>query len=143
MNGHLNILELVLHASIPVKLVLLLLLAFSFLSWVIIIRKFGLLRQEMEAADTFEERFWSGGDLAGLFREINSRDDDARGLETVFASGFREFARQRQRRGGDTQHVLDASERAMRVSATREIERLEQNLEFLANVGSISPYIGL
>src|SRR5699024_8798288 len=54
-----------------------------------------------------------------------------------------EFARQRQRRGGDTQHVLDASERAMRVSATREIERLEQNLEFLANVGSISPYIGL
>ena len=31
----------------------------------------------------------------------------------------------------------------MRVSATREVERLEHSLEFLANVGSISPYVGL
>ena len=28
----------------------------------------------------------------------------------------------------------------MRVSGTREVEHLEHNLEFLANVGSISPY---
>jgi len=143
MNGHLNILELVLQASIPVKLVLVLLLAFSFLSWVIIVRKFGLLRQAMESADTFEERFWSGGDLAGLFREVNSRGDEASGLETVFASGFREFARQRQRKGTETSQVLEGTERAMRVAGTREVEQLEHNLEFLANVGSISPYIGL
>ncbi len=143
MNGHLNILELVLHASIPVKLVLALLLVFSFLSWVIIVRKFGLLRDAMESADAFEDRFWSGGDLAGLFRDVDGRGDDSGGLETVFASGFREFARQRQRKSGDTRHVLEGTERAMRVTGTREIERLEQNLEFLANVGSISPYIGL
>ena len=143
MNGHLNILDLVLQASIPVKLVLLLLLAFSFLSWVIIVRKFGLLRQAMESADAFEERFWSGGDLAGLFREVNSRGDDASGLETVFAAGFREFARQRQRKGTETSQVLEGAERAMRVAGTREVEQLEHNLEFLANVGSISPYIGL
>ncbi len=31
----------------------------------------------------------------------------------------------------------------MRVAATREMDRLEQSLEFLANVGSISPYVGL
>ncbi|HET7299519.1 MAG TPA: protein TolQ, partial [Oleiagrimonas sp.] len=143
MNGHLNILDLVLQASIPVKLVLLLLLAFSFLSWVIIVRKFGMLRQAMESADTFEERFWSGGDLAGLYREVNSRGDEASGLETVFASGFREFARQRQRKGTETSQVLESTERAMRVAGTREVEQLEHNLEFLANVGSISPYIGL
>ncbi len=145
MNGHLNILELVLHASIPVKLVLLLLLAFSFLSWVIIIRKYGLLKRAGESADHFEERFWSGGDLAGLFRDVNARGEDISGLESVFKAGFREFARQRQRKKGlvDPRNMIEGTERAMRVAGTREVERLEQNLEFLANVGSISPYIGL
>jgi biopolymer transport protein TolQ len=110
---------------------------------VIIIRKFGLLRHAIDSADAFEERFWSGGDLAGLYRDVDGRGDDNSGLETVFAAGFREFARQRQRRAGDTQRVLDGTERAMRVAGTREVESLEHNLQFLANVGSISPYIGL
>jgi biopolymer transport protein TolQ len=143
MNGELNIFDLVLHASLPVKLVLLILLAFSFLSWVIIIRKYTLLKQAMESADAFEERFWSGTDLAALFREVGGRGDQAGGLENVFEAGFREFARQRQRKGGDPRVVLEGTERAMRVVGTREVERLEQNLEFLANVGSISPYVGL
>lgn len=143
MNGHLDILDLLAQASIPVKLILLLLLAFSFLSWVIIVRKYGLLKQAMEAADEFEERFWSGTDLAALFREVSGRGDNAAGIETVFESGFREFARQRQRKFSDPQRLIDGTERAMRVASTREVERLEHNLEFLANVGSISPYIGL
>ena len=143
MNGELNIFVLVLHASLPVKLVLLILLAFSFLSWVIIIRKYTLLKQAMESADAFEDRFWSGADLAALFREVGGRGDQAGGLENVFEAGFREFARQRQRKGGDSRVVLEGTERAMRVVGTREVEKLEQNLEFLANVGSISPYVGL
>ncbi|HEX7342474.1 MAG TPA: protein TolQ [Rhodanobacteraceae bacterium] len=143
MNGHLNILDLVIHASLPVKLVLLLLLAFSFLSWVIIVRKFGTLKHAVESAEAFEERFWSGGDLAALFREVGAREDDAGGLETVFEAGFREFARQRQRKGGDTRMLMEGTERAMRVAGTREVERLEHHLQFLANVGSISPYVGL
>lgn len=39
--------------------------------------------------------------------------------------------------------MLEGAQRAMRVAATREMDRLEQSLEFLANVGSISPYVGL
>lgn len=143
MNGELNIFVLVLHASLPVKLVLLILLAFSFLSWVIIVRKYTLLKQSVESADAFEDRFWSGADLAALFREVGGRGDQAGGLENVFEAGFREFARQRQRKGGDSRVVLEGTERAMRVVGTREVEKLEQNLEFLANVGSISPYVGL
>jgi biopolymer transport protein TolQ len=143
MNGDLNILDLVLHASLPVKLVLGVLLVFSFLSWVIIVRKYTLMNQADGKADAFEERFWSGGDLAALYREVGAEDAPGRGLSNVFGAGFREFARQRQRKGRDPRTVLEASERAMRVAGTREIERLEQNLEFLANVGSISPYVGL
>lgn len=144
MNGHLNILDLVLQASIPVKFVLLLLLAFSFASWVIIIRKHGVLKRATESADAFEQRFWSGGDLTGLFRDVNGREDNISGLESVFKAGFHEFARQRPRwHGADMRNLMDSTERAMRVAGTREIKRLEQHLEFLANVGSISPYIGL
>src|SRR3546814_8418591 len=38
---------------------------------------------------------------------------------------------------------LEGAQRAMRVTTSRELDGLERNLEFLANVGSISPYVGL
>ena len=143
MNGSINILDLVIHASLPVKLVLAILVFFSFSSWVIIFRKKMLLDSAGRDADGFEERFWSGVDLAALFREVSNRGGEAGGLAAVFESGFREFVRQRQRGGEDRRAVLESSERAMRVAATREVEKLERNLEYLANVGSISTYVGL
>jgi biopolymer transport protein TolQ len=143
MNGNLDILALVLGASLPVKLVLALLVLFSFASWVIIFRKKAMLDRAMRGADEFEERFWSGADLAGLFREVTAHGDQITGIESIFEAGFREFARLRQRRQMDARTMLEGAQRGMRVAETREIDRLEQNLEFLANVGSISPYVGL
>ena len=143
MNGELNILDLVLHASLPVKLVLLILVIFSFASWVIIFRKWAMLDAATRDADAFEQRFWSGTDLAALFRDVSARGEEAGGLASVFEAGFREFARQRQRRTPDSRLVIEGAERAMQVTVTREVGLLERNLEFLANVGSISPYVGL
>ena len=143
MNGSINILDLVIHASWPVIFVLAVLLFFSFSSWVIIFRKKAMLDAATRDADGFEERFWSGVDLAALFREVSNRAGEAGGLAAVFESGFREFVRQRQRGGEDRRAVLEAAERAMRVAGTREVEKLERNLEYLANVGSISTYVGL
>jgi len=143
MNSGLNIWQLVLDASLFVKVVMLILLAFSFLSWVIIFRKRALLNRAMRGADEFEERFWSGADLAGLFREVTSGGGALTGIESIFEAGFREFARLRQRRQLDARTILEGAQRGMRVAETRELDRLEQNLEFLANVGSISPYVGL
>jgi biopolymer transport protein TolQ len=143
MNGGLNVFEILADASWPVKLVMLALLIFSFLSWVIIIRKYSQLKAAMENAESFEERFWSGADLAQLFREVSNNGADNGGMENIFESGFREFVRQRQRRVTDARTVIEGSERAMRVAGTKEIGSLERNLEFLANVGSISPYVGL
>jgi len=143
MNGDLNIPMLVLGASLPVKLVLALLVFFSFASWVIIFRKKAMLDRAMRSADEFEERFWSGADLAGLFREVTAQGERITGIESIFEAGFREFARLRQRRQMDARTMLEGAQRGMRVAESREIDRLEQNLEFLANVGSISPYVGL
>ncbi|MBE1161490.1 protein TolQ [Dyella acidiphila] len=143
MNGGLNVFEIVADASWPVKFVMLVLMLGSFMSWVIIIRKYSQLKAAMEDAESFEERFWSGADLAQLFREVSNNGGDNGGMENIFESGFREFVRQRQRRVTDMRTVIEGSERAMRVAGTKEIGALERNLEFLANVGSISPYVGL
>jgi biopolymer transport protein TolQ len=143
MNEGLNIPALILGASLPVKFVLALLVVFSFASWVIIFRKKSMLDRAMRGADDFEERFWSGADLAGLFRDITANGDQVTGIESIFEAGFREFARLRQRRQMDPRTILEGAQRGMRVAESREIDRLEQNLEFLANVGSISPYVGL
>ncbi|MGH8122436.1 MAG: protein TolQ [Rudaea sp.] len=143
MNGGLNPIDLLLQASIFVKIVMAILLIFSFMSWVIIFRKRAMLNKAMRGADEFEERFWSGADLAGLFREVTAGNSVVTGIESIFEAGFREFARTRQRRQMDSRSILEGAQRGMRVAESREIDRLEQNLEFLANVGSISPYVGL
>ena len=143
MNSELNVLALVLGASLPVKLVLGILIGFSIASWFIIFRKKALIDRANASADEFEERFWSGADLAGLFKDVSGADERITGSAAIFEAGFREFARLRQRRGVDSRTLLEGAQRAMRVSATREVERLEHSLEFLANVGSISPYVGL
>ena len=89
MNGGLNIFTLISDSSVPVQLVLLILLVFSFLSWVIIIRKYSQTKAALEDAEAFEERFWSGGDLAQLFREVSNGGGNNGGIENIFESGFR------------------------------------------------------
>ena len=143
MNHERNILALIWGASLPVKVVMAILILFSIASWVIIFRKQAMLSAANGGANEFEERFWSGSDLAALFKDVTASGDRMAGLEAIFESGFREFARQRQRRGVDARSLLEGAQRAMRVTQSREVDRLERNLEFLANVGSISPDVGL
>ena len=141
-NG-IDMLALVLHASLPVQLVLLLLVFGSIASWVIIFRKKRVFDRADREADRFEERFWSGAELSKLYAGATERNREIGGLEAIFEGGFREFDRIRQRRGVDSRVQLEGAQRAMRAAASRELDGLERNLEFLANVGSIAPYVGL
>jgi biopolymer transport protein TolQ len=142
MTGDLSVLNLVLGASIIVKLVMSLLLIASLSSWAIILRKRAELRATRAAADRFEDEFWSGGDLTAMFRKIEAGKKTTRGVESIFESGFREFGRLRQHNlPGD--QVLEGSRRAMRVSLLKETDRLEKSLSMLATIGSTSPYVGL
>jgi len=138
----LSILELVLNASIPVQLVMLLLLIASVSSWVIIFRKKRLLDRAEKEADRFEERFWSGTELTTL-HDAAKRNRTLEGLEAIFEAGFREYTRQHPQRSRDSRAQLELAQRGMRVASARELDGLERNLEFLANVGSIAPYVGL
>jgi biopolymer transport protein TolQ len=138
-----NVLQLVMQASVPVQLVMALLLLASLASWVIILRKKRLLDRAEREADRFEETFWTSGDLSRLYASASERQREIEGLEAIFEAGMREFNRARQRRGGDPRMLLESAQRGMRAATSRELEGLERNLEFLANVGSISPYVGL
>ena len=143
MATDLSLIHLISNASILVQLVMALLLAASFVSWAMIFRKRQVLSRAREAADGFEDRFWSGQDLVTLYNEVNKAGYEAAGLESIFQAGFEEFARLRKQDGLDGRTVLEGSQRAMRVALNREMEFLESNLQFLATVGSTSPYIGL
>ncbi|MFC0679909.1 protein TolQ [Lysobacter korlensis] len=139
----LDLLDLVLKASIPVQFIMLLLVVASIASWVIIFRKRAVLRRAAREAEQFEERFWSGAELSKLYSGATERGRTLGGSEAIFEAGFREFNRVRTRRGVDGRAQLEAAQRAMRVTTSRELDGLEHNLELLANIGSTAPYIGL
>jgi biopolymer transport protein TolQ len=141
MNGEESFLQIALHATLVVKFVLLILLAASLASWAMIFRKRRVLREAKNRSEEFERRFWSGGDLAGMYKEITGTGAEG-GMESIFEAGFAEFARLRKQ-SGDQGQVIEGARRAMRVAQIREVDRLEENLAFLATVGSTSPYIGL
>lgn len=141
MTDH-SLLTLIINASLPVQLVMLLLLGASVLSWALMYVKRGYIHQSQAEAKDFEGRFWSGINLNDLFGQLSSREQRRFGLEAIFENGFREFARARKAELKNSETVRSAH-RAMKVAMAREIEMLENNLPFLATVGSVSPYVGL
>ena len=147
-GSSLDLLQLVLQASLPVQLIMALLVVASVVSWVIIFRKQSVISRAHKEAERFEERFWSGAELTKLYAGATQGRGPSGGMEAIFEAGFREFGRLRQRKGADPRMIdarvqLEGAQRAMRATGSREIDGLEHNLELLANIGSTSPYIGL
>ncbi|WP_448217633.1 protein TolQ [Endozoicomonas sp. 2B-B] len=137
-----SIWSLVGNASWIVLLVLILLVVASVVSWVMIVQRGVLIRSAQRNMMAFEDRFWSGMDLTQLYKELD-KEEDLGGLELVFRSGFSEFSRMRSQGTGEADAVMEATQRAMRVAISREQEKLETHLPFLASVGSTCPYVGL
>lgn len=143
MQADYSYVNLIMGASPVVKVVMLLLLLASIVSWNYILRKSAIIKLAKRAADDFEKRFWSGSDLNDIYRSVVQRRKPAAGMENIFEAGFKEFARLRKQASSRPSEVVEGSQRAMRVSLAREVDELELHLSFLATVGSTSPYIGL
>ncbi|WP_428773117.1 protein TolQ [Vibrio sp.] len=143
MSADISILDLFLQASFLVKMVMLILLGMSIVSWAMIIKRSKVLSQAGKDAEKFEDKFWSGADLSVLYQEVKKRKDELAGTEEIFYSGFTEFARLRKSNSNSPDFIMEGTGRAMRVAVAREVDELENSLPFLATVGSISPYIGL
>lgn len=143
MSSELSLFTLIKEASLVVQVVMFILISASVISWTYIFSKYREIRSAEQSSDEFEERFWSGIDLADLYRQLVHEDYQTEGMENIFLAGFKEFARLRQQPGITPDAVMEGAQRGMRISLARELDRLDERLPFLATVGSTSPYIGL
>jgi len=138
----LSVFHLIASASLLVQLVMLSLVLASVVSWVMIFQRGFYLRRVQRDVDDFEDHFWSGIDLRELFNELDG-EETLTGIENVFVSGFKEYTRLAETASDDPDAIMQGVQRATRIALTREEERLETHLAFLATVGSTSPYVGL
>jgi len=138
-----SVIDLFLQASLIVQSVMILLLMVSIISWIVIFERYFNLNRIKEANIAFEKEFWSGKDLNELYKGLDEvSSDECVGSLRVFKHGFGEFLRLSE--GQEiTLEDLESVNRAIRVSLAREEESLMYHLPFLANVGSVSPYVGL
>jgi biopolymer transport protein TolQ len=139
----LDIWTLIVNASFVVKVVMALLLAVSFMSWMFIFQKWFSIRRASRQTEQFEREFWSGNDLNALYQGAVNNRHTIGSLERIFEAGFREFAKLRGQRGTEPTDMVDGARRAMRATFQREMDFLERHLSFLASTGSVSPYVGL
>jgi biopolymer transport protein TolQ len=142
----LSIWELFRNAHIVVKIVMIGLLAASVWSWAIILEKFFLFAKTRKETDKFEQVFWSGQSLDELYNALNARRNS--GMAALFVAAYREWKRSTEGEAGErgTRPMPGVQLRvgkAMDVIISREVERLERRLTFLATVGSTAPFIGL
>ncbi|MGX9463369.1 protein TolQ [Shewanella sp. A14] len=143
MHAEISFIGLFLEASVLVKLVMLTLLTLSIASWAVILQRNKLLSSARVKSLRFEDTFWSGVDLNRLYKELTARGSAISGLEAMFVAGFKEYTRLSKVNSKAPEAVMDGTTRAMRVSLSREMEKLENHLPLLATIGSTSPYIGL
>ena len=141
----LSIFGLFMAADIVVKFVMLLLIAASVWSWTIIFSKRKTLKGLYRRADRFEEAFWSGEQLDKLYERVRKSTPDP--LLKTFSSGMDEW-KGATSSGLPSSETMQASlkqrvERAMTLTASREMHILEKGMTFLASVGSTAPFIGL
>ena len=143
VNGDLSFLSLIMGASIPVQIVMLILILASLFSWKYIFIKVKTIKAAEEDAEDFEKYFWAGAQLKQLYDSASAMGANIGGLKAIFKAGYKEYV---VARSGDQKldkQTKDSVRRAMQVAYNRELDALERHLPFLASVGSVSPYIGL
>jgi biopolymer transport protein TolQ len=122
------------------KLVLLILLAFSLISWAIILTKWSLLRRARVQSGRFVRAFRK----AQRLQDVAAVSDQFRPspLVGVFEGGFEEYKRQVAGPTGSLRS-LTAVQRGMQIGASEEVSRLERNVPWLAITAAVTPFIGL
>ncbi len=143
MTDDSSLFYLVANASFVVQVVMLILLCASIMSWNFIYFKRKEVKQAIAVTDEFEKAFWSGIELTSLYKKLTASGFEPKGIEKIFLAGYKEFSRMRQKSDMDVALQVESAQRAMRIELTRELDKLDESLSFLATVGSISPYLGL
>jgi biopolymer transport protein TolQ len=136
-----SFISLFLQAHIVVKLVMIGLIFASIWGWAVIIEKSFLFSRTRRDTNEFERLFWSGQSLDELYATISQGHSTS--IAALFVAGMREWRRSIENTPRPLAGVQHRIERVMDVTITREMDRLERRLLFLATVGSTAPFVGL
>ncbi|MFO7784268.1 MAG: protein TolQ [Thermodesulfobacteriota bacterium] len=143
-----DMIQMVAQAGLMVKLVMLLLLFLSVVSWAIIFMKWRMFRKARDESDFFLEQFWEGMEFGKLLNE--SAELGSSPIAQLFRAGYAEFRRARKLQnpssGGREETikpVLYQVERALRRASVQQSNRMESAVSFLATTGNTAPFIGL
>jgi biopolymer transport protein TolQ len=153
-----DIIQMMIHAGLMVKFVLLILFLFSITSWTIIFVKFRLLRNARNETTSFMELFWERRDLKKIYLACDYLKFSP--VARLFKAGYGEFNRLQKiqttmnpheashvSRGEEPsrsqQVIMDNLERSLRKASIDQTNRLERAVSFLATTGNTSPFIGL
>ena len=134
-----EIVDLVRETGAVAQGVLLVLLAFSLVSWAIILSRWNILKRARVQSGRFLRAFRR----AQRLQDISTVSEQFRPspLVGVFQSGFKEFERQ-VGTSGALRNPL-AVQRAMQIASSEEMTRFERNLPWLAITGAVTPFVGL
>ncbi len=143
-----DIIQMMVHAGLVVKIVLSILLLFSLISWTIIFTKWNLLRRAKNQTADFLDLFWDNKEFAKVFDESNHLTYSP--IANLFRSGYSELSRTRGLQpsfsSGDEagiQLYIENIERTLKKTLIHQNYRLEKALSFLATTGNAAPFIGL
>ncbi|OOR90087.1 protein TolQ [Moraxella caviae] len=140
MNESLNVLSLIAQASVLVQIVMALLVALSFVSWVLIFRFAGKLGSTARFDERFVAWFDANPSLDDKYQSVQAEREKS-GLEAIFDTGVRTFTTARQTHNAEQAAAI--TERSLRSQLGKEQGEMERGLSWLASIGSVSPYIGL
>ena len=137
-----------LGAGIIVKLVLIMLIFFSVVSWGIIFLKFYQINRANSESDRFMDFFWKSKRFDTIASQVDRFANSP--LTVLFNEGYGELKKVVEGNGVSEGSALSTDlggianvTRALRRATNSEITRLEKYLTFLATTGSTSPFIGL
>ncbi|MDG6094554.1 protein TolQ [Acetobacter sp. AN02] len=141
--GNMSLWGLFAQASLVVKIVMIGLVLCSIFVWAVIIDKCVTIRRIAREATAFEDKFWSGGSLDDLYEIEGARP--VHPMAAVFGAAMGEWRRSSRIPGIDLIHggVKERVDRAMSITITREMDRLERWMVIVATVGPVAPFVGL
>ena len=121
------------------KIVLIILLLFSVLSWSIILAKWSKFRRMRAQSGRFLRAFRKAN---GRLQDVSAVSEQFKPspLVAVFEGGYDEYRRQG---GVGNARSLPAVQRATQIAASEEMTQMEARLPWLATTGAVTPFIGL
>jgi len=136
-----EIVDLVGETGAVAKVVLLILLLFSLVSWAIILSKWSLLRRARVQSGRFVRAFRKA---QGRLQDVSSVAEQFKPspLVAVFEGGFEEYRRQVGNPTGIVRNLV-AIQRSMQIANSEELSRFERNMPWLAITGAVTPFVGL